>query len=283
MDSAAQQVVFATSALTCDLFFRAPPDAPQDWTCSACKSRICAPADAGQGVLHCSACTLSFTLCHSCRKDLIPELQCNSDGCPMLPGIGHNSKQSFCHRVFGNNTCGSNAWQCPQCDASEKAKRFQIEEEKRKIELRMHEEQRALFLRMQAEEQLQREQQRLREEEERIRLQAEEARQRLERQRLEDELNQQKRLEEAMREAARQQSVATAKKVSERMFKEKAEAEAAALQLEKQVMEWAEEFCVGRWVQVTAKGPYFNKFALVIVRPSDDATLQIRLFNENVR
>ena len=204
----------------------------------------------------------------------MPELQCNFDGCPMLPGIGHNSKQSFCHRMFGNNTCGSNAWQCPQCDASEKAKRFRIEEEKRKIELRVQEEQQALFLRMQAEE------------EERRRLQAEEARQRQEQQRLEDELNQQKRLAEAMREAARQKSVAalaTAKKVSERMLKEKAEAEAAALQLEKQVMEWAEEFCVGRLVQVTAKGPHFNKFALVIVRPSDNASLQIRLFKENVR
>lgn len=275
-----------TSVLTSDLFFRAPPDAPHDWTCSACKSKIGSPADLGQGVLHCSACPLSFTLCHSCRKDLMPELQCNFDGCPMLPGIGHNSKQSFCHRMFGNNTCGSNAWQCPQCDASEKAKRFRIEEEKRKIELRVQEEQQALFLRMQAEEQLQREQQRAREEEERRRLQAEEARQRQEQQRLEDELNQQKRLAEAMREAARQKSVAalaTAKKVSERMLKEKAEAEAAALQLEKQVMEWAEEFCVGRLVQVTAEGPHFNKFALVIVRPSDNASLQIRLFKENVR
>ena len=38
-----------------------------------------------------------------------------------------------------------------------------------------------------------------------------------------------------------------------------------------------------RLVQVTAQGPHFNMFALVIVRPSDNASLQISLFKENVR
>jgi hypothetical protein len=204
----------------------------------------------------------------------------------MIPGIGHQCNKSFCHRILGNNTCGSNSHQCAQCIASEAAK--QVEEE-RKL-------QHALFLRMQEEERQQHEQRRAREELERNRIQAEEARQRdivakeaEALRRLEAEKKEQQRLEEAMQEAARQKLVTAqllAKQAAEKLLaqalKDKAETEAAAALVEAQLREWAQVFRVGRWVQVQLIGPHFNKFALVVAKPRDDGCLTIRLFKENV-
>ena len=67
-----------------------------------------------------------------------------------------------------------------------------------------------------------------------------------------------------------------------RALKDKADADAAAAVVKNMLKEWAETFCVGRLVKLTKTGPHQNRFALVIARPSDDGTLRVRLFQENV-
>ncbi len=212
----------------------------------------------------------------------------------MLPGIGRQSSQSFCHRIFGNNTCGSNGWQCLSCDSSKKQELRELEERKNQ-HLRELQEQRELMLRIQEIEQ---QQQRARDEENRRRIEAEEARLAQEAEKMRHEQQQkeaekkkaQQRLEEARREEERQKlaaAQATAKQAAEtlhkQLLKDKADAVAAAEVVAKQLAEWAEIFCAGRWIQMTAKGPHFNKYALVMESPSNDGFLAVLLFTENVR
>jgi hypothetical protein len=119
------------------------------------------------------------------------------------------------------------------------------------------------------------------------------ARLRQEQQRLEEEKKrasqERQRQEAARQEEERQQRAvrAIAKEAAEKahalLLIENAKAETAARLVREKLEEWAENFCVGRWVQVTAKGPNCNRFALVLSSPSDDGSLKIQLFQENVR
>jgi hypothetical protein len=149
----------------------------------------------------------------------------------------------------------------------EEARRKRDEEEARKRDLQAKEA-----------EKLRQEQQRLEAERQRNRAEQE----RLERARQEEQ--QRARLEEERRQVAA--AAAIAKQTAERMHAEmlalKAKAEAEARLAEQRLKEWQETFCVGRWVQVTSTGPHQNMFALVLARPSQDGTLRIRLFFENV-
>ena len=233
-----------------------------------------------QGVLHCSVCT--FTLCHSCREELIP-LRLNGDDCPMLPGIGPESCRSFCHRTWDGVTCGTDGFQCLSCVDTEarqrdleaiEAERLRLAEaETMRIERIRQEEQRLEQLRQ---EQLRQEQQRL--EEQRLERILKEEQQRLER----------KQKEEQQRKEAQELAAAlsTAKQTAEKMHAEilakRAKAAEEARLVRRKLDEWAETFCVARWVQVTKKGPHCNKFAVVLASPSEDGALKIRLFRNQV-
>ena len=204
----------------------------------------------------------------------------------MLPGIGRESGRFFCHRIQSLHICGTDGWQCPQC-AEVGSSSIQLRNEERRLLQLQAEQQRARAL-----------------EEERKRLEAKEAinrdleakeaaRLRQEQQRLEDEkkraIQERQRQEAARQEEERQQRAARAiaKEAAEKahalLLIENAKAETAARLVREKLKEWAENFCVGRWVQVTAKGPNCNRFALVLASPSDDGALKIQLFQENVR
>ena len=92
------------------------------------------------------------------------------------------------------------------------------------------------------------------------------------------------RQEEACLHLAAAQAIAkqAASSAHADMLANKNKAEAEARLAEERLKEWKETFCVGRWVQITAKGAHQNKFALVFARPSLDGALKIRLFVENV-
>jgi hypothetical protein len=263
-----------------------------------------------QGVLHCSVCT--FTLCHSCREELIP-LRLNGDDCPMLPGIGPESCRSFCHRTWDGVTCGTDGFQCLSCVDTEarqrdleaiEAERLRLAEaETMRIERIRQEEQRLEQLRQEQLRQEQLRQEQLRQEQlrqEQLRqeqLRQEQLRQeqqRLEEQRLERILKEEqqrlerKQKEEQQRKEAQELAAAlsTAKQTAEKMHAEilakRAKAAEEARLVRRKLDEWAETFCVARWVQVTKKGPHCNKFAAVLASPSEDGALKIRLFRNQV-
>lgn len=214
----------------------------------------------------------------------------------MLPGIGSEARRSFCHRFWGDISCGTNGWQCRSCSETETRYQLLLDEERKRvqeqqrIEAEQHrileearrkrdeEEARKRDLQAKEAEKLRQEQQRLEAERQRNRAEQE----RLERARQEEQ--QRARLEEERRQVAA--AAAIAKQTAERMHAEmlalKAKAEAEARLAEQRLKEWEETFCVGRWVQVTSTGPHQNMFALVLARPSQDGTLKICLFFENV-
>jgi len=208
----------------------------------------------------------------------MPELQLNILGYPMLPGLGQECSRRFCHRMFENGgTCGTKdglTWVCCyECDKAVSDQRFREAEQEKKRD----EDARKLELEAQEAERKRIQEQR--------RLDAEQ-KQALEKQRLleaaarkqqEEELAEQQRLA-----AASAAALETAEELHARMLKDKADADAAAAVVKNMLKEWAETFCVGRLVKLTKKGPHQNRFALVIARPSDDGTLRVRLFQENV-
>ena len=215
----------------------------------------------------------------------MPELQLNILGYPMLPGLGQECSRRFCHRMFENGgTCGTKdglTWVCCyECDKAvsdqhfrEADQRFREAEQKKKRE----EDARKLQLEAQEAERIRIQEQRRLDAEQK---QAFEKRRLLEaaaRKQQEEELAEQQRLA-----AASAAALETAEELHARMLKDKADADAAAAVVKNMLKEWAETFCVGRLVKLTKKGPHQNRFALVIARPSDDGTLRVRLFQENV-
>jgi len=229
----------------------------------------------------------------------MPQLQLNTAGYPMLPGIGQECNRRFCHRMFDNGgMCGTrdgiNWAQCYECIDAQTTDERRREAERKRTEdaakeaerLRLEEQQRAQEEAKEAERVRLEEQQRAQEEAkeaERLRLQ--------EQQRLEAE--QKRALEERQRlEAARKQQEEARLRLAEqqRLVAARATASHAAEEMHAQMLkdkaklkEWGETFCFGRLVKLTQKGPQHNRFALVIARPSDDGSLKVRLFKENVR
>jgi len=211
----------------------------------------------------------------------MPQLQLNTAGYPMLPGIGQECNRRFCHRMFDNGgMCGTrdgiNWAQCYECIDAQTTDERRREEERKRIEDAAKEAER---LRLQEQQRLQdeaKEAERLRLLEQQ-RVEAEQKRALEERQRLEAARKQQEearlRLAEQQRlVAARATALHAAEEMHAQMLKEKAK-----------LKEWGETFCVGRLVKLTQKGPQHNRFALVIARPSDDGALKVRLFKEKVR
>jgi len=211
----------------------------------------------------------------------MPQLQLNTAGYPMLPGIGQECNRRFCHRMFDNGgMCGTrdgiNWAQCYECIDAQTTDERRREEERKRIEdaakeaerLRLREQQRLQDEAKEAERLRLLEQQRVEAEQKRVF----EERQRLEAARKQQEQALLRLAEQQRLVAVRATALHAAEEMHAQMLKEKAK-----------LKEWGETFCVGRLVKLTQKGPQHNRFALVIARPSDDGSLKVRLFKEKVR